>query len=219
MNYDAVVFDMDGVLIEGRGTHPEVYREAARRSLSKLGVDATDGQAETLGAPAYSEAMAEACRALGLDPEEFWTLRERIASRLANRRIDRGARRAFGDLHVLPELAERCSIGVASNNRQATVAFVVEAFGLDCVSAYRGRDPTVAGYRRRKPDSHYLDRVLSELDAGEALYVGDRETDLEAAEAAGADSIYLRRPHNRDHALGADPTYEFDGLEGLLELS
>jgi HAD superfamily hydrolase (TIGR01549 family) len=209
---------MDGVLIEGRGTHPAVYREAARRSLSELGVAATDERTRTLGAPTYSEAMAEACRALDLDPEAFWSLRERFASRLANRRIDRGARRAYDDLGVLPELAQRRAIGVASNNRQATVAFVVERLGLECVSAYRGRDPTIAGYRRRKPDSYYLDRVLAELDADEALYVGDRETDIEAAGAAGVDSAYLRRPHNRDHVLGTDPTYELDGLEGLHEV-
>ncbi|MEM4781195.1 MAG: HAD hydrolase-like protein [Halalkalicoccus sp.] len=225
MSYDAIVFDMDGVLIEGWGTDPAVYAAAAERALSELGADASTDRIETLGAPAYSPAMAGCCRALGIDPEAFWTRRERVASRLSNERIDRGLRPAYEDVSTLSELADRCAIGVASNNRQATVAFVVDLLDLP-VSAYRGRDPTTAGYRRRKPDSYYIECVLSALtaEAGadaadvEALYVGDRETDVEAAEDAGIDSAYLRRSHNRERTLSLDPTYELSGLDELLDV-
>ncbi|WP_331236139.1 HAD family hydrolase [Natronorarus salvus] len=216
--YEAVVFDMDGVLVEGWGTHPAVYREAADQALSELGAEAVDGQLKTLGETAYSETTAGACRDLGVDPEAFWERREHHASRLANDRLDRGERSLYDDVNTLTTLAESLPLGVVSNNRHETVRFVVESLLPAPISAYRGRDPTVEGYRRRKPDTHYLNAVLRELDAEDALYVGDRETDVEVAAGAGIDSAFVRRTHNTDSTLARSPTHEIEGLDALVDV-
>lgn len=216
--YDAILFDMDGVLVEGWGTHPPVYREAAERALSDLGAEATDRDLEILGATAFSEAIAERCRGLDLDPERFWERREHHASRLSNDRLDRGERPLYDDVSVLPTLAESLPLGVASNNRHETVRFVVESLLPAPISAYRGRDPTVEGYRRRKPDTYYLDAVLRKLDADDALYVGDRESDVEVAARVGIDSAFVRRSHNAGSTLSRSPTHEVEGLDTLVDL-
>jgi len=55
------------------------------------------------------------------------------------------------------------------------------------------------------------------VDPGRALYVGDRETDLVAANEVGADGAFLRRSHNRDATLDREPAYEIESLTALVD--
>lgn len=212
--YDAVVFDMDGVLLEGRGTAPWIYEAAAERALSEFGVEYADDHLETLGRPSYTDAMIEPCRDLGVDPERFWRSREREASAIERDRLREGARTPYDDVDALDDLAG-CDLGIVSNNRHETVSDVVDLFDLG-IDAYRGRDPTIEGYRRRKPDSYYLDETLDELGARDALYVGDRASDVEAAANAGIDAAFLRREHDDPAAVDVEPRYACTGLTDLV---
>ena len=71
---------------------------------------------------------------------------------------------------------------------------------------------------RRKPAPHYLDRALAELSADTAVYVGDRETDLLAAEYAGLDSALIRPAANAERGPAPEPTYELDSLHDLADI-
>ena len=87
------------------------------------------------------------------------------------------------------------------------------------MACYYGREPTLSGIERMKPDPHYLEGALSDLkldpDRDGVLYVGDSESDVVAAAAAGIDSAFVRRPHRRDSDLHATPTHEVRGLDEL----
>lgn len=93
----------------------------------------------------------------------------------------------------------------------------MDHFSLDAFSHVRGRDPGVTGFRRRKPDPHYLLDALDAFDADGGLYVGDRETDVVAAERAGLDSASVRQAHNAGTDLSTDPTYEVASLYELRD--
>lgn len=212
----ALLFDMDGVLLRGRGTDPAVYATAADAAIDDLGLEPSDAQRAVLQAYRYTDSIADACAALGVDPDDFWARRESHASRIAHDRFRAGERDCYDDVDAIRAIADRATLGLVSNNRHETVAFVVDHFGFDGVfDAVRGRDPTIAGYRRRKPDPGYLEDVLETLGATDAVYVGDRPTDVEAAREAGIDSAFLRRPHNRDDPLPAEATYELESLADL----
>jgi phosphoglycolate phosphatase-like HAD superfamily hydrolase len=64
----------------------------------------------------------------------------------------------------------------------------------------------------------YLERALAGLDATDALYVGDKETDLQAAHAAGVDSMLVRRDHNRDLVPDPTPIHDVDSLHAVGRL-
>lgn len=212
----AILFDMDGVLLEGRDTDPAVYEAAADAAVEDLGLEPSDDQRRILRRYRYTDAIDEICGALGIGPDEFWSRRESHASRIAHDRFRAGERGCYDDVDAIPSLADRTTLGLVSNNRQETVAFVVDHFGFDgAFDAVRGRDPTIAGYRRRKPDPGYLVDALETLGTTDAVYVGDRPTDVEAAREAEIESAYLRRPHNRDDPLPSGTTYELDSLSEL----
>lgn len=212
-SYDAILFDMDGVLLEGPATPAAVYQAGADRVIDGLDVSVTEDQRRTLGKYGYDDQLAACCRDLGVDQAQFWTARERAASTIANERIRDGAREPYRDTTVLDNL--RGELGIVSNNRDATVSFVAKTLFDGRFDVATGREETVAGYRRRKPDSHYIETTLETLDAEHAVYVGDRESDIVAATRAGIDSAFLRREHNSQMTLDTAPTYDIDGLSEL----
>lgn len=111
-------------------------------------------------------------------------------------------------------LSDDLDIGIVSNNQHEMVEHVVDQFDLG-VDIYYGRQPTFEGLDRCKPDPPSLERALDDLDANRAGYVGDRESDVTVAEAAGLDSAFVRRSFNAETRLGTEPTYDVDSLYEL----
>jgi N-acetyl-D-muramate 6-phosphate phosphatase len=214
--FDAILFDMDGVILEGPRTYPGVYDRAADRVADELELDPTPDQRGALRDYSYASVEA-ACDALDGDPAEFWRRKEAEASRLTAERVRNGSRAIYDDVSALDSLAERTTLALVSNNRHETARFVAEYVPVPFAAA-RGRDPTVEGWRRRKPKPDYLLETLAELDAEDGVYVGDREADVVAAERAGLEPAYLRRPHNADDPLPPGATYELETLAELLDV-
>lgn len=212
----AVLFDMDGVLLEGRGADPVVHSLALDDLLADRGLDVDDGRAALSGYE-YTDAFVDACGAIGVDPVSFYTAREeRSAAHIVDRIAD-GTRGLYDDVDALDGLPDRAAVGVVSNNYHPAVRFVVRRFELDAFEFVRGRDFGPEGFRRRKPEPYYLNQALDALEASDGLYVGDRATDIVAAERAGLDSAFLRRDHNAAADLDVEPTVEVDGLDEVVD--
>ena len=215
----AILFDMDGVLLEGRSADPVVHSLALEGLLADRGLNVDDGDRAALSEYEYTDAFVDACAAIDVDPVSFYTAREeRSAAHIIDRIAD-GARGVYEDVDALNRLPGRAAVGVVSNNYHPAVTFVVERFGLDIFEFVRGRDFGPEGFSRRKPDPYYLNEALDALGTSGGLYVGDRETDVRAAERAGIDSVFLRREHNADVALDVAPTVEVDGLDAVVDVA
>ena len=205
-----ILFDMDGVLLEGPGTDPRVYDEAADAALADLEVEPTPAQRAELRRNSL-ENVREHCETLGIDPVRFWELKERYASEGTHERLRTGERGLYADIDAIADLADRTTTGLVTNNRHRTAEFVAD-FVDAAFDVVRGRDPTFEGYRRRKPDPYYIEDALEELDVSRGLYVGDSVKDVTAGRAAGLETAFLRRPHNRDIEC---PSVELESLSEL----
>lgn len=209
------MFDMDGVLLTM--TEGSVIDRAAREAFAAFGVDPPDEAVEPF-ARSDADGFAAACEPFDLDPDAVWSAREWAACWLQAGEMDAGRKRPYDD--VADALAAiDAPLGLVSNNQHHTVGYALDRFGLDGVfeTAY-GRGHTVEALRRRKPDPHYLDRALSDLETRDALYVGDSGVDVEAATRAGVDSAFVRRDHRTDYRLRAEPDYEVPDLAALVDL-
>lgn len=218
MRYDAVVFDMDGVLIRGRTTPDGIYRAATSDMLEAFGRPDVSDWPAALQQPGSSASFVSACEAFELPPELAWAYREAAATRIEREWIKRGDRGRFPDTDVLNTLAENVNLGVASNNRNALVAHCIERFGWsDIVGAYRGRHPTLAEFDSRKPDPRFVAAAVDELDAAAPLYVGDRGSDVSAADELGYDTALLTRP-GVDVDSAIEPAHVIESLATLEEI-
>lgn len=216
MVYDAVVFDNDGVLVDR--TSYDVLHEAAWDAFDALSVaDPDPDHVESMVVGVTPGEVESVCATYDLSPREFWTIRDRTAFEAQRREVHAGRKSLYDDFEVLHDIAS--PLGIVSSNQQETVDYMLDHFGVaDLFGTAYGREPTVESLRQKKPNSHYLERALADLDAETALFVGDNETDVEAAHNAGVDSAFIRRPHRRNHDLSVTPTYDVPDLYDVAAL-
>lgn len=216
MTYDAVVFDNDGVLVDT--TDYDVLHEAAWRAFAEAGVDDPDPEhVEEIVVGVTPESLSAVCETYDLSVEEFWRIRDRTSHEAQREHVHSGGKPLFEDVATLSDV--ELPMGVVSSNQQETVDFLLDHFGVSGLfdTAY-GRQPTVADLRRKKPDPHFLEKALADLDAEDALYVGDRESDITAAVNAGVDSAFIRRPHRQYHKLSVEPDHVVADLHDVRAL-
>jgi phosphoglycolate phosphatase len=215
-DYDAVLFDSDGVLVEPPSR--ERKRAGHRDAFRAVGVEDPDpGHVESLFSGVTLDGLREIAASHDLDPETLWTARERCDERSQLAAFRAGDRTTYDDVGVVRDLPG--PRGVVSNNHHSTVEFKLDFFELDPLfDTYYGREMTVESLELKKPNTHYLDRALPDLEAESALYVGDSESDVLAAHCADLDSAFVRRAHTRETELDEEPTYELGSLEELATL-
>lgn len=214
--YDAVVFDHDGVLL-GR-TPFDTLREAAWDAFERLGETDPDlAHVDEVAVGVDPATLTDICERYDLDPVEFWRVRDEVATAAQADAARSGRKTPYEDIDVLRHLD--APLGVVSSNQQATLDDLLEYFGLaDQFQVVYGREPSIASLSRKKPSPYYLERALEDLEATTALFVGDNDSDIAAADNAGVDSAFIRRPHRRSFELSTDPTYELDDLHDLVSL-
>jgi HAD superfamily hydrolase (TIGR01549 family) len=220
MSYDTVLFDNDGVII--RNTDGEVMRRGVRNAFRTAGIDRPEPDHVASLTDFSTVTVPEVCRicyGYGLDPEGFWSTREREVHAVQREEMRSARKTLFEDVDALETLDSLgTALGIVSNNQHDTVEFMIDHFELDGrFGTFYGVEPTFDGIRRKKPDPYYLYRAMEDLGAEAVLYVGDKGTDVHAARAAGADAVYLRRSDDQSRAETFDRPPEFE-VESLAEL-
>lgn len=171
MSYDAVVYDLDGTLVRLAVDWGDV-RESVVDVLATEGVDAGGADLWSLLGVAEEAGLSAAV-------EETIAEYEMVGARESTR------------LPVADELPRSVPVGVCSLNCAAACRLALETNELiEHVDAIVGRDSVA----HQKPDPEPLLAVLDELGVPpeRALFVGDSDTDAEAAAAAGTDFEYVR---------------------------
>jgi HAD superfamily hydrolase (TIGR01549 family) len=209
--YDAIVFDNDGVIVEP--SDRDVLVDAVIDAFAAFGVTVDPERAER--SVTQSTVPHDLLREHGLAPEAFWHQRELTASLAQQAHTREGGKPVYDDVGALDALA--VPLGLVSNNQHATVEFLLAYHDIATFETAYGRQPTLTGAARRKPEPYYLERALADLDATHALYVGDSEKDIVAAQRAGVDSVFLRRDHVADVTLSVEPTAEVPDLRTLVD--
>ncbi|KTG30543.1 HAD family hydrolase [Haloferax profundi] len=212
MTYDAVIFDNDGVLTEP--TLLEVQREAVRRAFAEFDVDPTTEAIDGVIHGGLTR-LRRICSVHEVSVDEFWPRHETHAAEIQLECLENGTKPLYDDVRALDELDR--PLGLVSNNQHATIQHILDVYDMaDHFEVAYGRDPTVEGARVKKPNPHYIERAMDRLGVERALYVGDSNVDVVAANRAGIDSAFVRRPHRDGYTLAAEPTYELDSLDELL---
>jgi phosphoglycolate phosphatase-like HAD superfamily hydrolase len=209
---------MDGVVLRGRGTPQVVYDRAAKRAVDEIGVEPSEHIMSLLRAHGYV-TVARGCSLAGIEPREFWRLKEKHACEVCHERLRDGKRGVYDDTDAVEKLADETTVALVSNNRQDTVDFVADHFDLPFDLAH-GREPTPEGFARRKSFPDLLVEASDALgfETQDSLYVGDRRKDVVATKAAGMEAVYLRRSHNDDVPLPKGADHELGSLDDLLRV-
>lgn len=169
-DYEAVVYDLDGTLVQLNVDWDQARRDLAAK-LRVRGIDVEDATLWTL---------FERGRERGLTPIVENTLEEH----------EREGARTSDKLPLARELPRDEGVGVCSLNSESACRIALELHGLDgYVDVLVGRD-TLDTY---KPDPEPLLAAVRTLGAEpeETLFVGDSERDAITADRAGVDFQYV----------------------------
>ena len=207
-HYEAYLFDLDGTLVD---TAPDL-RTALNHALA-LGGIAPVGEALTRHWVGHGvRAMLDAAFAHHGTPVEEERLDELMAACLAHYgdHIADLSRPYPAVVETLAALGERAALAVVTNKPTDLSIRLLDALDLSqFFGAVVGRGTTA----KPKPDAepaHFACRQIGQ-EPQQALFVGDSETDVLCARAAGCDVALVRYGYNHGQApetLGADRVIE-----------
>lgn len=213
MSYDAILFDCDGVIVELPSQ--ETIIEALKRTHERIGHPCSPEQTAVDVVRGNLAAIGERCASVGIDREAFCKRAATDLVRAQRRELESGLRSLYSDVEVVRELEQ--PLGVVSDNHPRFLAFLLERFDLGSrFETVRGCSFTPRGFARRKPSPDNVVRAIADIEASNAVYVGDRPVDVRAATNAGIDSVLVCRDDSKeDRELTVTPT---DTISSLREL-
>ena len=186
----AVIFDMDGVLIDSNPTHAAVWIEyLTGLGLPYEGIDtwmAGKRNDQIMRILLGESASEEEVFAHGAAKEALY--RERMRPHV-ERHLMPGLRPLLDSFHGLP-------VGLGSNAESANVEFLLDAAGL------RGRvgavvDGPQVKHPKPAPDIYLRVAELLEVEARECVIFEDSPSGIRAARAAGARVVGVARGGER----------------------
>ncbi|MBX3598188.1 MAG: phosphoglycolate phosphatase [Rhizobiaceae bacterium] len=210
---DAVLFDLDGTLIDSApDIHAAVVELLAAHGLPPITLDQAksmigNGVAKLVERAFAASGMSLSGEALAAVQKEMIPIYNRHLTQLT--RLYPGALEALQTLHN-----EGAKIALVTNKPQAATDEVMRHFGLgQFFGAVIGADSVVN--KKPAPDALYLALEKLKADRIQAVMIGDSATDVEAARNAGLPVIIIRGGYSKVPAeeLGADLV-----LDSLAEL-
>jgi HAD superfamily hydrolase (TIGR01509 family) len=207
MDVRAVIFDLDGVLVDSEQVWDEVREELARERGGRWHRNA---QREMMGmsSPEWSRYMTEEI-GVPMPPEEISTeVMQRVAE-LYRRELPL----IGGAAEAVRRLAERWPLGLASSSNRPIIDLVLELADLArCFSVTVSSDEVGRG--KPAPDVYLEAAARLEVDPQTAAAVEDSSNGLRAARAAGLGVIAIP---NRTFAPADDALRAADVVLGSLD--
>lgn len=217
--YDSLILDHDGVLVTlvDGDKRAETFRTMATREFRERNIPPDSVSLSTLAhsvAPEDVKAMSES---LDTAPETLWRARDDVLATILQDAAVDGSKRPYPDVSALADID--IPLGVASNNQRRIVEFILDEYDLTGLfDAVHAREPKLASLSDKKPSPTFLEATQNDIGVSKPLYVGDKETDVLAAQRAGMDAAFLRRDHNQDRGLDCDPTHDVTTLSEVVDL-
>ncbi len=210
LRFTAVLFDLDGTLVDSFELIAQSFRHAVRAVLSR---EATDDDVLSR----WGEPLRIRLESVAL-PEQLPGLLDAYTG-FYQEHHDRLARLFTGVPEMLEQLVRLgCRLGVVTSKRRATTQLDLEVFGLAPYidTAVTSDDVTVF-----KPAADPVDAALRRLQASpsDALMVGDGVFDIRSGAAAGVTTAAaMWGTRDREAVLAAAPDYVLEKPDGVIPL-
>jgi HAD superfamily hydrolase (TIGR01509 family) len=187
--FEAILFDFDGVLVDSEPIHCDCWREV----LAPLGVPVTWEIYAAHCVGAVDSKMVEVFAKLAdppADPAKLWEQyplkKQRFRERMAAH-----APFADGVAEFFRELSEQYKLGVVSSSSHAEIEPFLEAAGI---RPYLGTVVGGGDVKRHKPDPEPYLLAGERLGIRSALAVEDSAPGIESACAAGFATVRVTDP-------------------------
>ena len=212
MHVEAVMFDMDGTLVDSKSAIVGSYHEASAQVLADRD-PIPDHEMEQILKLRGAEAFP---RITGGDPE--LTARFADAFMAAYQRTQASAPGYPGLVDALERLSSMgVKLGIATSKARARLDIDLERLGIGDFFGF-----TVSGdeVSEGKPAAEPVLAVAAGLGVPveQGLYVGDGENDVIAAQAAGMRAVGIAHGFHPEDCRAAGPEHWVENYDELVEL-
>lgn len=220
MEYNSVIFDMDGVILDYEGENFNWIYSLVRDALEQKDVDAENLSRSELDAFLGERGVqdcVEICNKYDVDARTVWTELADATTYARAERIENGNFCLFPEAKgVLRQLHEEgMEMALVSNAPESAIEVMIENYGLRKYFEYFRGISSFDDLSDRKPHPDHLNFAKAELKHGPFVFVGDSESDIIAAQNAGMDSVWINRDGG---SIDTRPDYEIEDLEELLRV-
>ena len=207
MNYESLIFDIDGTLWDSRQLVAEGYNlQLEKEGLQHLFVTAEDLK------PLFGKVMTEIADTIlaSIDPSERYELMERCMKTENDYLFANECRIGYpGVKETLAELARKYRLFIVSNSQCGYPELCIEKLGLgEYIEGHMcfGDTGTSKGQT--------ILTLIRKHNIGSCIYIGDTQGDLEACREAGVPFIFCA------YGLGQAESYDakIERIEELLNM-
>ena len=207
MNYESLIFDIDGTLWDSRQLVAEGYNlQLEKEGLQHLFVTAEDLK------PLFGKVMTEIADTIlaSIDPSERYELMERCMKTENDYLFANECRIGYpGVKETLAELAKKYRLFIVSNSQRGYPELCIEKLGLgEYIEGHMcfGDTGTSKGQT--------ILTLIRKHNIGSCIYIGDTQGDLEACREAGVPFIFCA------YGLGNAESWDakIDSIEELLTM-
>ena len=207
MNYETLIFDIDGTLWDSRQLVAEGYNiQLEKEGLQHLAVTAEDLR------PLFGKVMTEIADVIlaSIDPAERYDLMERCMKTENDYLFANECKIGYPKVkETLGELARKYRLFIVSNSQCGYPELCIDKLGLgDYIQGHMcfGDTGTSKGKTIRT--------LMEKYDITSCIYIGDTQGDLEACREAGIPFIFAA--YGLGHADSWDA--KIDSIEELLNM-
>ena len=207
MNYESLIFDIDGTLWDSRQLVAEGYNiQLVKEGLPHLCVDAEQLR------PLFGKVMTEIADAIlgSIDPAERYGLMERCMKTENDYLFQNECKIGYPKVkETLAELAKRYRLFIVSNSQCGYPELCISKLGLgDYIEGHLcfGDTGTSKGKTIRT--------LMEKHNIGSCIYIGDTQGDLDACREAGVPFIFCA------YGLGQAESWDakIDSIDELLNM-
>ena len=207
MNYESLIFDIDGTLWDSRQLVAEGYNiQLEKEGLSHLAVTAEDLR------PLFGKVMTEIADVIlaSIDPKDRYELMERCMKTENDYLFANECKIGYPKVkETLEALSEKYRLFIVSNSQCGYPELCIEKLGLgDYIEGHMcfGDTGTSKGQT--------ILTLIRKHNIGSCVYIGDTQGDLEACKEAGIPFIFCA------YGLGKAESWDakIDSIEELLNM-
>ena len=207
MNYESLIFDIDGTLWDSRQLVAEGYNiQLEKEGLQHLAVTAEDLR------PLFGKVMTEIADTIlaSIDPSERYELMERCMKTENDYLFANECKIGYPKVkETLEALSKKYRLFIVSNSQCGYPELCIEKLGLgDYIDGHMcfGDTGTSKGQT--------ILTLIRKHNIGSCIYIGDTQGDLEACQEAGIPFIFCA------YGLGKAESWDakIDSIEELLEM-
>jgi len=201
MKVKAIIFDLDGVIIDSEDVHFEAFGETIADELG-LALTGEEYQ-EFFAGRVDEEAFANYLKAKGLNGDPHKLSEEKAKNYL--RTFPDRVRPYMGVISVISRLMGKIKLALVSSSNKKEVELALDSLGLEGVFEVVLSDEDLKGKKGKPaPDCYLLAAKKLSVKPGECLVIEDSPVGVEAGKAAGTKVLAITHTHSRSELKEAD---------------